>query len=299
MGLIYKPNKNFSWQASHAALPTKLKISGEQYRIFFSSRDADNRAHVGWFDIDFSDDARVIRVAEKPVLLPGDYGFFDDSGVQACSAVTAENGDIYLYYLGWNVGQKSPLFYTAMGLAISTDGGTTFKKYSDAPILQRSRYDPWMVSGGTVLREESGWIMYYLSGYKFEFTDDGPISWYNIKIARSDNGIDWKRNGDVALDLQDGETNISRMTISQTGGVYRAWFPVKKLRSEYRCGYAESKDGFSWMRNDAMGLETSASGWDSDAIDKMEVIRANDKLYMLYNGNNFGKDGIGLAIYDA
>ena len=298
-GLIYTPNTSLYWQASHAALPTRLNLGGGRYRIFFSSRCRASRAYVGSFDIDLENDCMIENVLEKPLLSPGDSGFFDDSGVQACSVVRAENGDIYMYYLGWNTSNKPPLFYTAIGLAISSDNGLTFHKYSTAPILQRSRYDPWMVSGGTVIQRSGEWIMYYLSGFRFDFTTPIPTSWYDIKIARSRDGIEWNRHGEVAIPLQNDETNISRLTIEEDGELYRAWFPVKRQDLGYRCGYAESSDGINWTRKDGMNLSVSDSGWDSEAIDKMEVIRDLNRRYMLYNGNNFGLEGIGLAIsYD-
>jgi hypothetical protein len=234
----------------------------------------------------------------KPVLAPGEWGYFDDHGVQACSIVLADNGDIYLYYLGWNGGGKAPLFYASIGLAISKDGGETFYKHSSAPILQRSEFDPWMVSGGTVIRRGEDWIMYYLSGFKFKFGTQGPTSYYDIKIARSKDGIKWDRLGEVALPLQGKETNISRMTIDNSLGYYRAWFPVKGIDTGYRCGYAESLNGVSWIRKEGPELLVSDSGWDSEAIDKMEIIRYCDHDYMFYNGNRFGYDGIGLAYSD-
>ncbi|WP_222930566.1 hypothetical protein [Synechococcus sp. BIOS-E4-1] len=296
-GLIYQPDVLLPWQASHAALPTRLPLGGSRYRVFFSSRDVNNRAHVGSFDFDLATGV-TSNTSREPVLVPGNWGYFDCHGVQACSIAKSDNGDLYLYYLGWNTAKQSPLFYAAIGLAISRDGGETFIKYSPAPILQRSRFDPWMVSGGTVIRQGDEWLMYYLSGYKFEFTADGGLSWYDIKIARSQDGIEWTRSGEVALPLLADETNISRMTIDEHNGLYRAWFPVKRRNIGYRCGYAESMDGVTWTRKSEHCLSVSESGWDSEAIDKMEVIRQDDRIYMLYNGNRFGFDGIGLAYSD-
>ncbi len=293
-GLIYVPDTTLPWQATHAALPTLLHLGGSIYRIFFSSRDVDNRAHVGRVDIDLSTGV-TSNPAREPVLTPGDWGYFDDHGVQACSISRADNGDVYLYYVGWNTGKKAHLFYASIGLAISQDGGETFRKYSSAPILQRSRFDPWMVSGGTVVRQSTEWLMFYLSGFRFEFISDRATSYYDIKIAHSKDGVEWTRKGEVSLPLQERETNISRMTIDFHDGIYHAWFPVKNVDVGYRCGYAESFDGFKWNRLDNNCFPVSESGWDSKAIDKMEVVRYQDKLYMFYNGNDFGRDGIGLA----
>ena len=296
VGLVCAPDGTLPWQRSHAALPTKLHLEGSDYRIYFTSRDVDNRTFVGFFDVDLNDPSRLRNRASSPLLSPGRWGMFDDHGVQACSIARADSGDLYLYYLGWNPCSTRPIFYTSIGLAISTDGGETFERYSEAPIMQRSRFDPWMVSGGTVIRTHESWLMFYLSGFRFEFIDGNAVSYYDVKIARSLDGIDWIRRGDVALGLASTETNISRMTIVESGGRYQAWFPVKSRGAGYRCGYAESANGEHWARMEGLGLDVSESGWDSKSIDKMEVIAHRGAYYMFYNGNDFGRDGIGLAI---
>lgn len=296
LGLVCIPDGTLLWQRSHAALPTKLHLGGAEYRIYFTSRDAANRTYVGFFDVDLDNPSRLKDRTANPILSPGRWGMFDDHGVQACSVARADSGDLFLYYLGWNPSLTRPIFYTSIGLAISKDGGETFERYSEAPIMQRSRFDPWMVSGGTVIRTQSSWLMFYLSGFRFEFIDDTAVSYYDVKIARSNDGIDWIRQGEVALGLSEGETNISRMTIVENSGHYRAWFPVKSRRHGYRCGYAESTNGEEWIRMEGRGLGVSESGWDSKSIDKMEVIAHRGAYFMYYNGNDFGRDGIGLAV---
>jgi predicted GH43/DUF377 family glycosyl hydrolase len=295
-GILYKPNSKFKWQNSHAALPSVIHLNDDIYRVFFTSRDSNNHAYVGFFDWEIGVPGKIINISNNPVLSPGKWGYFDDHGCQATSVVQ-HNNKFYMYYLGWNVGEPNPLFYTSIGVAISDDG-INFNKYSKSPILSRSEFDPWMVSGGTVLCENGLWRMYYLSGMKFEWVDNKPRSFYDIKIARSKDGINWDRNGEVALALAKNESNISRLSIIKENGKYFAWYPVKKTYNKgYRVGYAESDNGEKWQRKDnKVGIDVSPNSWDSESIDKMEVISHKGTKYMLYNGNQFGKDGIGLAV---
>ena len=296
LGLIFEPDTRISWQYSHAALPTALKLSEGHYRIFFTSRDKENKTYVGSFEWRPDEPEKAFNITKDPVLSPGELGMFDSFGVQATSLVK-KNDDIYMYYLGWVIGKPEPLFYTAIGLAISKDGGRTFQKISPAPIMERSEFDPWMVSGGTVLKNDLGWRMYYISGISFSFRNGEAESIYDVKLAESEDGIKWFRKGITPFPLGEEETNISRITFLYEDGKLKAWFPVKKRGRGYACGYAESADGISFIRNDAnAGIGVSGSGWDSRSIDKMEVIKHKDTLYMFYNGNSFGKDGIGLAI---
>jgi predicted GH43/DUF377 family glycosyl hydrolase len=297
-GLIFRPNQVSYWQKSHAALPTCLHLEGDFYRIYFTSRDAENKTYVGWFVIDLKFPHQILEQSHDPVLSPGPLGFFDDHGVQATSVVRNGN-DVYLYYLGWNPGLAQPVFYTAIGLAISKDGGRTFQKYSDAPIMERSRFDPWMVSGGTVRKEDERWRMWYLSGMKFEMNEGVASSYYDLKYAESTDGIHWNREGITAIPLLVGETNISRISIVEKQGKYFGWYPVKQEGSHYRIGFSVSSDGIKWQRRDGdLMLHVSSEGWDNQALDKVEVISHRGKLFMFYNGNRFGYDGIGLAIAD-
>lgn len=298
IGLIYKPIKKYYWQKSHAALPTTLYLGNDTYRVYFTSRDSENKTYVGYFEVNLLDLERPVikNVSNEPVLKPGPIGTFDFDGVQCTSLV--EMGDkVYMYYLGWTKGIPEPLFYTSIGLAISMDKGLTFNKYSEAPIMERSVYDPWMVSGGTVILEENIWKMWYISGLSFNWANGITKSFYDIKYAESADGINWKRSGKVCLELADKETNISRPTILFEEGVYKAWYPYKREDSGYRIGYAESQDGLSWIRKDLeANINVSPEGWDSEALDKLFVFKHKNQKIMLYNGNRFGLDGIGMAI---
>ena len=67
----------------------------------------------------------------------------------------------------------------------------------------------------------------------------------------------------------------------------------------YRIGYAESDDGIHWIRKDQdVGIDVSDSGWDSEMIEYPFVFDHEGDRYMLYNGNGYGKTGIGLAVLE-
>ena len=68
-------------------------------------------------------------------------------------------------------------------------------------------------------------------------------------------------------------------------------------RITYRIGYAESLDGIVWTRRDdqCIVLTPSADGWDSDMVAYPWCRHAGWTVHMLYNGNGYGRTGIGLA----
>ena len=59
----------------------------------------------------------------------------------------------------------------------------------------------------------------------------------------------------------------------------------------------ESKDGIAWERRDEeAGIDVSPSGFDSDMIEYSYVFEHKGVKYMMYNGNNYGYGGVGLAV---
>ena len=48
-------------------------------------------------------------------------------------------------------------------------------------------------------------------------------------------------------------------------------------------------------RDEALGLDVSPSGWDSDAIAYLYVLPQGPRDLLFYNGNGFGRTGMGWA----
>ena len=75
----------------------------------------------------------------------------------------------------------------------------------------------------------------------------------------------------------------------------------KTKEQTYRIGYAESLDGIEWERKDSLaGIDISNDPleWDHEMIEYPYVFKHNGKKYMFYNGNGYGTNGAGLAIFE-
>ena len=82
----------------------------------------------------------------------------------------------------------------------------------------------------------------------------------------------------------------------------KAWFSVRGILSyrdnpkeSYKIKSADLIDN-EWIRNKEIELDISDNGWDSEMVAYPYVIKENNKLIMFYNGNGFGKTGIGYAV---
>ncbi len=75
LGHVYVPDGRLPWARSYAANPVAEHIEGDLFRIYFSTRDDENRSSIGWIEIDINEPARdLARVADQPVLTPGRSG---------------------------------------------------------------------------------------------------------------------------------------------------------------------------------------------------------------------------------
>jgi hypothetical protein len=294
LGHIFCPAGESDWSRTHAANCVALRLDGSRYRIFFSTRDAHNRASIGWIEVDIRRPHEILAVAESPVLAPGPIGTFDDSGV-SLACVLREGSKTWLYYTGWNLGVTVP-WRNSIGLAVSTDDAH-FARVSPAPVLDRNRLDPYSLSYPFVMRGDDGWRMWYGSNLRWgsEQRDMDHV----IKYAVGHDAETWEPAGHIAIGIEDpGEYAFSRPCVIREGDVWRMWYSFRGRA--YRIGYAESRDGVSWTRHDERaGIAPSDEGWDSESVEYPWVFDHEGSRYMLYNGNRYGLTGFGLAILES
>lgn len=299
---IFKANGNYGWMISHAQVPTMLIRPQENLiRVYFSTRPIQSQSRITFLDLDINDPSKVIYINENPILELGKLGTFDEHGLMP-SSVIEYNDLIYLYYSGWQRGFSVP-YNNYTGLAISKDGGKTFKKYSESPILDRKNQELYSATSPCVLKEDDFWHMWYCSGTHWLEVNGKLEHTYDIKYAKSIDGKIWDQTGKISIQQKNKFEAITKPAVIKINQTYHMWFCYRGSQDfrdgieSYKIGYALSSDGTNWERNDALsGIETSKEGWDSKMIAYPEIKKNGNQIIMLYNGNSFGKEGFGWAI---
>jgi hypothetical protein len=189
-------------------------------------------------------------------------------------------------------------FYTGVGCAISDDGGRTFARVSEGPILAADGVDPFFTTSPWVRNENGLWRMWYSSCVRWEAASPTPHHVYHVRYAESDDGIVWRRDGRVAVDfVSPDEYAIARPCVVKDGDLYRMWYSHRGER--YRIGYAESTDGLRWRRrDDLLGLDPSSEPWESEMVEYPFVFDHDGRRWLLYNGNGYGATGIAHAVLE-
>jgi predicted GH43/DUF377 family glycosyl hydrolase len=298
MGRIYVPDGRLPWAKKYAFPPTPYFLNDEVLRMYVAFCDEQTVGRIGYVDISADNPAAVLRVSAQPVLDIGQPGAFDENGILPTCVVEVDD-KLYLYYVGYQLGMKVR-YYQFEGLAISTDGGASFTRAQRVPVTDRSDEELLNRTSAFVRRRDGVFQMWYVGGSEWTVVEGKPLPVYNIKYMESADGINWPAAGRVCIDYASADEHaFGKPFVFEHAGRHKMFYSVRTRSKGYRIGYAESADGHNWTRKDEeVGLDVSASGWDSQMLAYACVVQHKDKVYMFYNGNNCGETGFGYAVLE-
>lgn len=286
-------------------------------RIYFSTRALDSKgkylSHIAFVDMQ-KNLQEVIRVSDHTVIPLGGLGCFDEHGIFPMSVM--RHGDaIYGYTCGWNR-RVSVSVDTAIGLAISKDNGLTFQRIGDGPVLAASLNEPCLVGDGFVKVINGIFHMWYIfgTGWKQFAPDQAPDRTYKIGHASSTDGVEWVKEEARCIipDLLGQDESQALPSVIEINGrhhmffCYRESFDFRKTKGRsYRIGHAWSDDLTNWTRDVEASplsplppLQGAPEEWDGDMQCYPHVFECDGKVCLLYNGNEFGRYGFGLAVLE-
>lgn len=210
-----------------------------------------------------------------------------------------------MIYAGWSRRASIP-YSNWTGLAVSSNGGITFKKCYKGPILDRTKDETISGTELVCIKKDSIYYGFYAKGMKWSCDIQGKYnSSYEIVRAATYDFTKWETRESIPIfSVQDKEA-VTCPAILEIDNLYHMWFCYRGVEdyrdgiNAYRIGYAWSKDLDTWYREDAKaGIDISESGWDSLMMAYPYTVKVRNKYYMFYNGNGFGQAGFGYAELD-
>jgi len=278
-------------------------------RIYFSTRKKDiiTGKYLSFIAfVDFDKELRkILNTSQKEIIPLGELGTFDEHGIFPIN-LFKEKDRILAYTCGWNR-RVSVSVETSIGLAISNDGGLTFTKYGNGPILSSSLKEPVLVGDAFVQKYDNIYHMWYIFGTKWmKATSLEPEARvYKIAHATSFDGIHWEKEEGVQIieDTLNADECQALPTVIKIGSRYHMYFCYREAtdfrnnpKRGYQLGYAYSDDLKKWTRDDQAGrVPTQERDWDYNMMCYPHLFECNGKVYLLYNGNEFGKYGFGVV----
>lgn len=307
LGQIFDPTKlpTDFWMNEYAQAPSVV-IYDDHIRVFFSSRalPTDNGMYVsrlGYLDLKHNDLLSPTSLSPAPILPLGKIGTFDEFGTYPASII--QDGELLkAYYAGWTRCESVP-FNAAIGLAVSKDQGKSFQRVGEGPILSYTPDEPFVLGSPKIRRFNNIWYLWYSAGKKWVNNTGKPEPVYKIRMAKSTDGIHWEKIGvDIIDSILEYDECQASPDVTYHNGLYHMFFSYRhnlNFRDKdrgYRIGYASSKDLIHWDRDDSKaGIKTSSTGWDSESVSYAHLFQLNSDIFMLYQGNEIGKFGFGLA----
>jgi len=294
-GLIYNANKSYEWAVTGAMIPTPIHLNSDILRVFLTFLDNKGIGRTGFVDLDKNDLSKVLNISAKPIFEIGKPGTFDENGSLTCSVVRASNSEYYFYYAGFELGTQIR-YRLLTGLAITNENFELKKKFK-TPVLERTDDELHFRCGPFCVLDNGIFKMWYVAGSNWTKIEGKSMPVYEIKYLESKDGIKWADNGKTCIKIEkENEHGFGRPYVIKRNGVYKMFYSIRVKKLGYRLGYAESENGYDWIRKDHLiNLDVSIDGFDNKMICYSAVTEINGKLIMFYNGNDFGKTGFGYA----
>lgn len=280
--------------SGHLTLPIIVCVEDRHFHIFWSPRDESNRSWIFRTDAFFENDVLEIEwISKTPVLRPGVFGSFDSDGVSGSDVYIDQLGRTNLLYFGW---QRLPCgsWINGIGHARGNLGGDLHRVHS-GPLLARDVHDQFSVAYPYLVHRDPRQILY--SSYT-KFNDPRLTDDYEYVVRRAlwdESDCSFSDRSNLELEKIPGVSAYSRPTMLQIGSENVVLCSVRGSQYSIR-GWVIR--GNKWIR---------ASEYDGDSLHDSNCMMAtcyqfpfviDGSAYLLYNGDNYGLTGFGLAKWE-
>jgi len=163
-----------------------------------------------------------------------------------------------------------------------------FKK-TNATVLdvgRQEKFDSTQAKYPSILKVGQSWWMWYNGRTDDRFTG-------SIGLAISNDGIRWKKQNNGNPVFKHGKpgtfdsTKVDHPAVLRFGGKFHMWYTAGDAGSRYKIGYATSKDGFQWKRENGGPVFGPGKKGQFDDQAVLHPAVARDKrglLHLWYNG---------------
>lgn len=298
LGLIFRVNDLNSWAKSHFYVPVVLD-RGDTIRIYGAFWDAYKYGRLGYVDL-HPETLAVLKISDHPCMDDSPKGAFDCDGVTPLCAYHEPDGRVRMYYAGW---QRDPAphirysFYT--GVAFSNDGGETFVRYQEEPIMGPNTPES-ETRTGFIMPDGDTWRC-WCTDYAGALELNGKrVPSYNLGTMTSPDGLHWSNESTPVFTVHDRVFGYGRAAVWKENQLYHGLFGIRHMDHGYRdMFYATSKDGATWTTPSHNGYAFSASQTrDNQAEVAFPALHHQEgRILMFYNGDAYGQDGLRAAVW--
>jgi hypothetical protein len=230
-------------------------------------------------------------------LFPGIDGAFDENGVFPASIIDDQN-EWYLSYTGFQLGTKIP-HYNFGGVATPSLEGKLLERVSMTPILDRADEGLTVRAGLTGVKLQNAqdeWFSAYAAGSTFEFINGKLRPNYSVFTQKS-NPLHTSKKGHLTVAYSEDEHGVGRPYLLQYKKKVYLFYTRRMRNFSYLPGVSISHDQgktFERIDSELENVSERILGFDDEMQYFPAPLISQDRLLVFYNGNNFGRFGMGI-----
>ncbi len=297
-------------------LPTDIDLNWSQgpqvivfadfLRVYFSTRRLEGSYYysdVAYVDYDL-EFRQPLNFSSHQIIEKGVLGSFDSDGIFPFHVFKPKRNDERLvgFICGWKR-KVSVDIDMSVGISESYDNGYTFHRIGNGPVMSPNLCEPFLIGDPFVLQEKDQYIMFYIRGRDWLKNKNGGLERrYSISMADSPDLLNWNRNSRLIIPERLRTEAQAMPSVLFLDGVYHLMYCYRDVfdfrdnsLNSYKIGHAFSNDLQNWRLSSFKVPAGNPGEWDSEMQCYPNIFESNGKVFLLYNGNNFGRHGIGLV----
>lgn len=283
--LFYKDKK-----LQYSSNPVALNRSDSQIRIFFNSRDLKNRSSI--FSIDMH--PKTLEPNYETVTLQHSHGTPDSYFSEGISIgqMFSLHGEKCISIMGW----KNPDNEHWQGRIgyIRIDRNANLDPLPLSPWMDLDNKDPISLSYPAIFEQDDTTFIWYGSTCTWDAGNGEMLHILKEAILTKDGEI---VKSDIAVPYLLGSAQaFSRPAVIEIGTDRLMAYSYRGSNSKYRIGFMQMGEvGSASHLGGIPAFLPTSNPWESEMVEYPSFFYYSDQLFMLYNGNSFGKTGIGVV----
>lgn len=286
-----------NWVSHMMAPAPSPRIENGRTEVFVGGWDENGISSIFSFEFDL-ENLELIPASIKLQLEKGSPGTFDENGVFPASVIDFEDS-WGLSYTGFQLGYEVP-HYNFGGFAIRSGSNSRLKRVSEAPIIDREDEGLTVRAGLSAIKldldDNREWVSVYAAGSTFEFINGKLRPNYSV-YGQFTHPFGIREKGDLKVKYSELEHGVGRPYLTSYKDLLLLFYTRRRRDFGYLPGVAISNDlGKTYKRFDEIleDVTPRIHGLDNEMQYFPAPLIWNTKLYVFYNGNNFGQNGMGV-----
>lgn len=283
------------WAESHTLVPTPLVLGEKKVRIFASFLDSFFVGRIGWIDLEYDDDFfKVQQVSEEPFLDTGAKGSFSEYGTGLGCFWPREKPE-HISFVGFS---RPPGYkFKAFSGLEKIENLSTFQKIADSESWLGGDTFGKTIVGLHDLIEIDRTIYGFVSlGDDFQIIDGRPFPRYQVGLL---SGTDLENLILVSKNILPVPRDVYRMgrpRVELTNRGVEILVTVGTFDGRYFPMAFYSEDLKTW-REESIESFCSVIVPNFDNLQQCYLSRFSlqNKEFIVYNGNDMGRYGFGIA----